>query len=155
MADLPAIRTLEDRLLLYAGDRARIEDEVKLASREVFGIEEADTLFEWPTEYWGYPEDSHESAEMCAAWDKHEEQFESGDDLTDDETMELMARLGLGFSDDRGQPLRCTKHLARVAEAAAKGILGRMPDRAFAKLANWEDALTKERDAFLSKKRKP
>jgi hypothetical protein len=44
--------------------------------------------------------------------------------------------------------------LARVAEAAAKGIAGKLPDREAAGLAKFEDALIRDREAFLAKKRK-
>jgi hypothetical protein len=53
-------------------------------------------------------------------------------------------------SDDRGQPLRCTKLMSRPAEAAAKGVKGKLPDG----VMQWQDELMRERDAFLAKNRK-
>jgi hypothetical protein len=66
----------------------------------------------------------------------------------------LLGLMGLDFSDERGQPLRCTKHLARAAEAAAMGIAGRLPDGKAAELEKFEDGLTRDREAFLAKKRR-
>jgi hypothetical protein len=101
--DLPGVRDLEGRLLLYAGDPHRVEDEVARASRQLFGIGLRDTELEVPDEYWNLPESSPERRRIETLYAEHENRFETGDDLTDDEAMEILARFGLDFSDDRGQ----------------------------------------------------
>jgi hypothetical protein len=152
--DLPGVRDLERRLLLYGDDPHRVEDEVAHVARQLFGIDHQDTDFKVPEEYWGYSENSIERGRINALYRIHEEQFETGEHLTDDEAMVILGRLGLDFSDDRGQPLRCTKLMSRPAEAAARGISGKMPDRDVAGLTQWEDALKRDSEAFLTKKRK-
>jgi hypothetical protein len=87
---------------------------------------------------------------MCR---EHEDQYLAGQQPTDDQMMAVLAMMGLDFSDERGQPLRCTKHLVRVAEAAARGTAGKLPDREAAELEKFEDALTRDREAFLARKR--
>jgi hypothetical protein len=152
--DLPGVRELEDCLLLYGNHPGRLEDEVDRVSRQLFGIAYQDTQFDMPDAYWDLPEFSPERIKLDVAFDDYEEQFETGEELADDEAMEALKRLGLDFSDARGQPLRCTKRMSRPAEMAAKGVKGKLPDRESAKLAQWEDTLAKDRDAFLTKKRK-
>jgi hypothetical protein len=96
-----------------------------------------------------------ERIQLDQAFAEYDRQFETGDDLTDDEAMEALLHLGLDFSDDRGQPLRCTKRMSRPAEMAAKGIKGKMPERRDADLAKWSDAMQQDAAKFLAKKRKP
>jgi hypothetical protein len=107
-----------------------------------------------PAYYWTLPDYNPEKWRLHKLWEEYEYQFETGDDLTDDETLEVLARFGLDFSDDRGQPLRCTKLLSRAAEFAAKGIKGKLPDRGEVQLAKFEESLTQQRDAYLANKRK-
>jgi hypothetical protein len=152
--DLPGVSELEDRLLLYGTDPGRREDISVWVSRDLFGIGKFETRFQYhrsvdeitdPFEY--------QAVEQLRV--AHESNFETGDHLTDDEIMSVMVELGLDFSDDRGQPLRCTKELCRPAEAALKGIMGaRMQDLAEVKLENWGDNLEREAQAFLAKKRR-
>jgi hypothetical protein len=152
--DLPGVRDLEGSILLHRDDPGRIVHEVALVSQKLFGITQEDTRFEVPDEYWDLPEFSPERVQIEEQYEAHEDQFETGNHLTDDETMELLAKVGLDFSDERGLPLRCTKQMARPAEAAAKGIKGKLPDRAEVEVMQWTDTLTRERDAYLANKRK-
>ena len=138
MRDLPAVSELERVLLLYSDDLPRVEQQVSDVSLKLFGITNADTIF--------YDDDA-EAPEGSAArdrfeerWDQHEERFDSPA-MTDDEAMDLLQALGLDFSDDRGQPLRCTKYLMRLAEAAAKGIAGKMPDRGEISVERFDDRM--------------
>jgi hypothetical protein len=68
--------------------------------------------------------------------------------------MAELQKMGLDFSDDRGQPLRCTQRMCRVAEAAVKGIKGKLPDMGSIGLVQWEEKLKQESENFLAKKRK-
>jgi hypothetical protein len=60
--------------------------------------------------------------------------------------------LGLDFRNQRDHPLLCTGLFGRQAEAAAKKIIGNLPDQASAHLQKWESNL--ERDAQAWKKQK-
>lgn len=149
MRDQPSVRKLEDRLLLYGSQHASGD----LVSEEVFGTVAADLSFQIPEAYWDLDEGSPEAAAISQAWDAYELQFETGDDLTDEETVELLLDLGIDFRDERGLPLRCTKLVARAAEAAARGIAGKVPSTSEVRAKQWEESLAAERDAFLAKRR--
>jgi hypothetical protein len=148
LADRACVLELEDVLLLHSGDEARIDDAVARVSRELFGIVPEDTFLYLPEDYDKLP--LLERMKVDHLFETYDESFETGDDLTDDENMEVLLRLGLDFSDARGQPLRCTKLLCRVAEIAAKGIKGKLPDQT----EQWADEITRSRDTFLANKRK-
>ena len=154
--DLPGARKLEDKLFLYTSMSGvlppEIEDMVLTFCQATFGLNPADTKFQWPDEYWDYEEDSPERWRIERRRAAHEARFETTR-LSHAEAMVVLKRLGLDFSDDRGEPLRCTPHLSRAAEAAAKGIAGKMPDRAAANLASWEDQVRAEAERFARKKR--
>jgi hypothetical protein len=132
MRELPQIQTLERRLLLYGDDPNHVETLIEEASLELFGMRPSDPVYR-----------------------EHETKYLASQQPTDDMMMGvLLGLMGLDFSDERGQPLRCTKHLARAAEAAAMGIAGRLPDGKAAELEKFEDGLTRDREAFLAKKRR-
>ena len=149
--DLPGVRDLENRLLMNSRDRHRSEWDIATVCRTVFGIDPTEVDYHPPDHYWELPENSPERIRMC---EDYYDQFDAHDGLTDDETVDVMMGLGFDFSDERGHPLRCTKAIARVAEAAVKGIVGQMPDRQAATVENWGDALKREAEAFLVKKRR-
>ena len=158
--DLPGVRDLERRLLIYGDSPGRREDMVATVSREIFGVCDYGTQFRFSddasNDYLEYPEYSIKHQwRIFAARKEHEAQFKTGDHLTDDESAELMLEFGFDFFDDNGRPLRCTKLMSRPAEAAAKSLMGaHLPDIKRADLVHFEDALTRERDAFLAKRRK-
>ena len=153
--DLPGVRVLEDRLLLSGRDRGHHEDMIALVSRDLFGVGHFELQFKTPDEYRDLPSYAvREHLQLEKLWMVHENQFETGNDLTDDETVEVMARLGFDFTDDQGRPLRCTKFMSRPVEAAAKRIMGRLPDREEIQIRKFEADLEKDRDAFLAKRRK-
>ncbi len=127
-------------------------DFADVISIEIFGITESDTLFKIPSGYDDLPGWSQELAEINDSWDLHEEQFETAN-ATDDEAVAILLRLGLDFRDERGQPLRCTKLFSRQAEAAAKGIMGKMPDREGADLESWTTKMMQAAREHMSKKR--
>jgi hypothetical protein len=152
--EIPAVIDLERHLLLYGFDHTETEREAVRVCRSLFGIEPSETAYDMPAQYWTLPDYDMEKHRLYKLWKEYDEQFETGDDLTDDETIEVLARYGLDFSDERGQPLRCTKLFSRVAEFAAKGIKGKMPDIAAGQLAKFEQSLIRARDIYLANKSK-
>jgi len=153
--DLPGVRALEGRLLLSGRDRGRSEDMVASVARDLFGVGHFELQFTIPEKYRDLPSYAvSELHELEQLREVHESQFETSDRLTDDETVEVMARLGFDFRDDAGRSLRCTKLMNRPVEAAAKGIMGHLPDRGAIELKKFEADLEKARDAFLAKKRR-
>ncbi len=153
--DLPGVRALEDRILLSGRARGYHEDIVASVSSELFGVSHFDLQFKIPEEYRDLPSYKiRQQMELQRLSLVHESQFQTHDSLTDDETVSIMAQLGFDFTDDLGRPLRCTKLMSRAAEAAAKGIMGRMPERGAIELKKFELDLEKARDAFLAKRRK-
>jgi hypothetical protein len=153
MRDFPAIITLERHLLLFGIDSPETGKETIQVCRDLFGIEPSETNYELPEVYWTLPEYDEEKLRLHRLWVKYDSQFETGDYLTDDETVVVLAKFGLDFLDSRGQPLLCTKLFSRAAEFAAKGIKGKLPQQADLQLSKFENSLTQERDAFLMRKR--
>lgn len=84
--------------------------------------------------------------------DRHEQRFETND-CSDDEAVEILLRLGLDFRDERGFPLRCVRLFRRQAEAAAKGIVGNMPECEAVSLKQWETTLEADARSFLKRRR--
>lgn len=93
MLNIPAVSNLERHLLLCCKDQAEIDREVASVCRKLFGIEPADTENNLPVEYYNLPEYDPEKWRLHNLWVKYERQFETSDDLTDDETVELLARI--------------------------------------------------------------
>jgi hypothetical protein len=152
--DLPGVRDLENYALLYRENPDRVADRADQLCEKLFGVTENDTLFEAPDDYDEIVLDSAEWKALQIAWDRHEERYEVQDDLTDDEVMELAKSFGFDFSDERGNPIRSTKMLARVAEAAAKNYAGHMPNSDAARLDRWGEALEKQREEFIKARKR-
>lgn len=150
MRGLPAVSELERELLLYSDDQPRVEHRVAEASKKLFGITIADIAFR--DDDWDAPKGSAERDAAEERYDQYSSQFQASE-MTDDEAMDLLRPLGLDFSDDRGEPLRCTKHLMLVAEAAAKRIAGTMPDKSEISVEHFEDKMKREAELFFAKKR--
>jgi len=126
--DIPMVRDLETKLIGCSPNRdlsADVEYFVDMVSMSLFGIKGSDTEFE--EEEVNAPKNSWEYSEWEWRKDEHDAQYDSVH-LTDDETAAYLLAYGLDFHDSRGQPLRCVMWLRRQAEAAAKGIMGTMPD---------------------------
>lgn len=143
--EFPRVSDLEAKLIGCSPQRDLphdVEYFVGIVSLELFGIKEDDTLFHEPES--SAPKYSREYKDWEDRWRKHEDQYISPD-LTDDEAVVYFEALGLDFTDSRGQPLRSVMWLRRQAEAAAKQLMGNMPDAAT--LA--EDKLKVDREAFL------
>lgn len=159
--DLPGVEALEAKLLLYAPRRGplpdRLLDEVNAVSQQLFGITQQETEFRWPDDYprndETYDPWAPEIIETERRYKEHELRFKTTD-LTDEEALILLRGLGLDFSDERGHPLRCTMLLSRPAEAATRGIAGKLPDAVAAKEGRWEKELTEAREAFMASKRR-
>jgi hypothetical protein len=154
--DLPGFRELEDRLLIYGPAHGAmppdLENAINVLSERTFGVLHDETLFTLPAGYDDLPEWSEKRWQIDDAWESHERQFDTAE-ATDDEAVAILAKLGLDFMDERGQPLRCTKLMCRQAEAAAKGIMGHLPDRAEADLSRFESSLEQAARQFMQDKR--
>jgi hypothetical protein len=154
--DLPGFQGIEDKLCIYAPTRGALSPEMDAMiddlSTATFGITANDTLFELPEIYSRLPEWSDERIEIEERYYDHEDQYETAE-ATDDEAVAILLLRGFDFRDARGQPLRCTLHFSRQAEAAAKGIMGKMPDRAVAGLESWTKKLEQEAKLHLQRKR--
>ncbi|MER9683494.1 hypothetical protein NKJ23_30060 [Mesorhizobium sp. M0184] len=156
MLDLPGFQEMEDKLWLYTPTRGvftpELDSRINDLSMRTFGIVENDTLFNLPDGYSQLPAWSDERIEIEDLFYDHEDQYDTAD-ATDDEAVDSLLVLGLDFRDGKGQPLRCTKLFCRQAEAAAKGILGKMPDRTVAGLESWTKKLEREAREHMNKKR--
>ncbi|TWG90999.1 hypothetical protein L598_006200000100 [Mesorhizobium sp. J18] len=154
--DLPGFQEIEDKLCIYTPTRGALPPEMDAMiddlSTATFGITANDTLFELPENYSRLPEWSDERIEIEDRYYDHEDQYETAE-ATDDEAVAILLLRGFDFRDARGQPLRCTLHFSGQAEAAAKGIKGRMPDRAAAGLESWTKKLEQEAKLHLQRKR--
>lgn len=154
--DLPGFQGIEDKLCIFTPTRGALSPEIDAMiddlSTATFGITAKDTLFELPAIYNRLPEWSDERIEIEDRYYDHESQYETAE-ATDDEAVAILLLRGFDFRDARGQPLRCTLHFSRQAEAAAKGIMGKMPDRAAAGLESWTKKLEQEAKLHLQRKR--
>lgn len=131
---LPGIADLEVDLLMRRNEYDGIEEDLAWSvARKLFGLV-------WDDVY--------------RVWDQHGDSLITRFELADDETMNSMLQLGVDFSDDRGNPLRCTNLLAAFAEIAARGLAGHLPDPEAAALDQAAASLARERDAFIASKRR-
>ena len=157
--NLPGVAALE-RALLWGLTRrgptsAEVDHEVNIVSEQLFGITRQDTEYSWPD---GDPpvraiEDPWRISDVERRHLEYEQRFKTTD-LSDEEAVVVLRGLGLDFTDEQGRPLRCTTFLSRQAEAAAKGIAGKLPDPVAANVHLWETGLTEARDAFMANKRR-
>lgn len=157
LIEIPAIRTLEDKLLLgttlHGPLPHTLDEPIRETSLAVFGIVENDTYFMLPANFNSLPENSPERGKVEESYWDFEERFELDEDFTDDEMVETLLRLGVDMRDERGLPLRCTKLLYRQAEAAAKGIAGRLPDQIELRFNKWEKGLMNAANSHLAAKK--
>lgn len=174
MRDHPRIQELERVLLIYsAHGRANpphVDDLIDDVSREIFAIKRNETEFVEPAPLvWDddilddlspgraaaeiFRREREEFLYREKLFAKHEARFGPAD-ASPEELLPVLKRAGLDFSDPMGQPLRCTKHLARQAIAAAKKIMGRMPDASAFSTASFEKNLMSDAEEWLAAKRK-
>ena len=138
-----SVQVLEDHILVQSWRIDAMppgaEEFIDYVTKEVFNNTYADTLFN-PT---GLDEDLDAFAE-----DEHEAQFET-DELSDDQIVEYFLARGLDFRDGRGHPIRSTIFIARQAEAAMKGIAGRLPLVEELQRQRWEERLKHDAATYL------
>ncbi len=153
---LLGIRELEGHLYLHENRHGPLspdtEDLVDEISRNNFEITEFQTKFKFPKEYEKFDQFSKELWHTNNEHDKHEAQFET-EGLTDEETVEFFIDYKWDFKGDDGFPLRCTKLFRRQAEAVIKGIMGKLPDLKLIDEKHMESTLTRDRDAFIAKRK--
>ncbi|WP_407048160.1 hypothetical protein [Methyloraptor flagellatus] len=134
--DLPGCLDVESSLILYSGRAGEIsprsESCIDQFAFRNFGIslDEASAYFS-------------------------DGELETDYEMTDDEVVEYMLKINVDFRCVKGQPLRCTRSLARVVELAARGLTGRMPDLEEIALTKSEEKLRYESFQFLEKHREP
>lgn len=154
--DLPGFRGIEDKLCIYTSIRDPLPPEIDAMiddlSVATFGITANETQFEFPADYSQVSEWSDEWNEIEDRYYYHEKQYQTAE-ATDDEAVAILLLYGFDFRDARGQPLRCTLRFSRQAEAAGKGIKGRIPDRTAAGLESWTKKLEQEAKLHLQRKR--
>lgn len=155
MKDHPRIQLLERKLLLGShpgrANTPELDSLIDDVSTELFGITSAETEFKQPIDYDELPMQQQWAVDH--QYDEHETPFDAVD-LAPDEIVPVLKRLGLDFTSDQGQPLLCIKILSRQALAAARGIMGRMPDPADFQAKGFENWLKSEAEAFTSRRRK-
>jgi len=156
MKDHPRIQLLEQKLLLWSHpgrpNSPELDTLIDEVSVELFGVTQNQTLFPLPADYEYLPVEQRWVIDD--QYDAHEKPYDPVEDVPPEEAAAVLARYGMDFLAEPGQPLRCTKILARQAIAGAKGIMGRMPDPADFRAKGFENWLQKEADAFQSRRRK-
>jgi hypothetical protein len=117
-------------LLLHGDDSFALQEEAAKVASDVFQI----------TDHADF------TSEICD---------EDGELLMDVEVMEyLNEEYELDFSDEKGNPLRCTRILSLVAIAAAAGVAGRLPDKESVQNWNWAQKIEEEATNFSRNKRR-
>ncbi len=128
--NLPGFREIEDKFILYQSRSGHLPPEVESACEELslktFGTTRSATQFEWPDDYWDSDEYSPERDRIQRWFSEFERRFET-EDLADDDRAAVLKRLGLDFTDDRGDPLRCIRVFSRQAEAPLRASGERCP----------------------------
>ncbi|MBA8909921.1 hypothetical protein [Aminobacter ciceronei] len=156
LRDLPGFQEIEDKILLYSSIRGELNPELEFLINELsvktFGIAASETFWQDPPGYEDWPLWSDERQEADSRFFEHEESFDTGR-ACDDEAVTILLKLGVDFRDAKGSPLLCTKFFCRQAEAAAKGVLGQMPDRLDVGLQSWANALERDARQHMTKKR--
>lgn len=152
---LHGVQAIEDKLLFETPRKGCLSAEVEKAvddlARRLFGYCSSDVCFHWPNGYERFPEDSSEIALLHQKSDEFEDALETV--LVDlDDKILILRELGLDFTDANGRPLRCTEYLSRTAEAAARGLMGRMPERASFDAEKLERDLTEAARKFRAQK---
>jgi hypothetical protein len=153
---------LERKLLLYSPIRGPISPQVEWhagsASRELFGITRKDTEFDRADELLADEEYEdpwlYEISEAEPQRNEFERRFKTTG-VGEEEVVAILLGYGLDFRGEDGHPLRCTMLLCRQAEAAAKGIAGKIPDIAAAEEDLWAEKLEQDAEAFMASRRRP
>jgi hypothetical protein len=149
--DIPGMRSIEDRMPFRSGVVApELQKDADEVSRQTFGITRNNTWSDYPDDF----ESLSDSRKIAAneKWDRHERRFETTD-LPDDKRRDVLKRLGIDFSDERGWPLRCIRLFDRQVEAASKHIVGKMPDRDSIRAAKWGSNFEADAHTWQKKRR--
>jgi len=157
MRHIPAMEEIERICCLYVDPRhvthSTTDHRLDPLLFQVFGSELKDVQFRIPDHYWDLPEDSPEAWGIATEYHRFEEQFETSD-MGDEETVAFLLERGLDFRDKRGFPLRSTHLLKRQAEAAIKGIAGKLPDLEEAGARRFQSNLERDVANFQSRRKK-
>lgn len=156
MRNIGDIKHLEHlcTLNMHARDQAtseHLQDVADAICQNIFGISSMDIGFEYPENYSDLYEFSNERINIDYQCTKYDEQFETMF-LTDDEMIDFFDRFNIDFRNEVGQPLLCTKRVSLVAEAAAKGIAGTMPEIDTILQRDWEAKLAADAERFKKSK---
>jgi hypothetical protein len=142
---LPGFNAVEDAALLYGGDR--LEHAADRFTKHHFDlrIEDLDAL---------RPSDDTlvDPEQLDRELQRHPRRL-LADYLSDDETVVFLLSLGFDLRCERGQPLRSATAIAPQVEAAARGLAGKLPDRADIEVETFEVRIAAEAAAFAARKR--
>ncbi len=141
MRDIEGAQALETHIM--AGWRIRPIDDQEINSptlnsfsKKIFGITYSNTQLDLTPDQMKILETSEKKEE----WEEMKESFESQLTTTDaspEEAVEILLSLGVDFRSVDGYPLNMTRYLARQAEAAARGFMGKLPDLEKLEIERW------------------
>ena len=142
-------------MLLYSSREGILSPElnkfINKISIQLFGTKKSDTKFKFPEGFYELADDSEERLLLNEKYYDYEDGFETTY-MTDEEIVEFFLTRGLDFGDQHGRPLLCAKILSRQAEAAAKGIVGSLPNIGNIRLVSWGNKLEREALEFRADK---
>ena len=96
-----------------------------------------------------------DTPEKQEEWTEFVNDFDSLFQTTDageDETVEILLKLGVDFRSAQGHPLKMTRYLKRQTEAAATKRMGQLPEVGKLRADQWESKLLAEKTLFERKK---
>ena len=105
-------------------------------SRKLFGVSLSDAQLEMTIDL----RKRLDTLEKEEQWEELREEFNSQfrtNDSTDDKAVKILLKLGVDFRSAEGHPLNMTRYLKRQAEAAALGIMGKLPDPETLQIERW------------------
>lgn len=157
LVKMPGVRDLESRLLLDtvgggppSGD---FEFQRDYVLRKLFGITRNDTVFKTPDAYVDRELSRDEEWDLEDLQEEWELQLLAERLEWDEQRVEYLKLLGWDLADDDGKPLRITRYVCRVIEAATKGIAGTVPDAEVIARDAWAAQIQKDAAQFTSKSR--
>ncbi len=143
--ELPGFNAVEDAALLYGGER--LESAADRFTRRHFDLVAGELEALRPSD-----DTSIHPAQLDREMELHPRRL-LVDYLSDDETVEYLLTLGFDLRCNRGQPLRSTEAIAAQIEAAARGLAGKLPDRAAIEVESFEARIAADAAAFVLRKR--
>ena len=105
-------------------------------SRKLFGVSFSDAQWEMNVDI----RKSLDTPEKEEQWEELREEFTSQfrtNDSTDVKAVKILLKLGIDFRSSQGHPLNMTRYFKRQAEAAARGIMGKLPDLENLQIESW------------------